>query len=116
MTLKNLIEEAHSIIPKISCNKFSNNLENYLVIDVREGTEIAETGSIPNAINIPRGLIEMKLSPSNEDKSLNADTAIVVYCGGGSRASLAGRTLKDLGFKNILNLEGGYRGWRDSSN
>ena len=115
MTLKNLIEEAHSIIPKISCGKFSNNLENYLVIDVREGTEIAETGSIPNAINIPRGLIEMKLSPSNEGKSLNADTYIVVYCGGGSRASLAGKTLKDLGFKNVYNLEGGYRGWRNFS-
>ena len=72
----------------------------------------------------------MKLSPSNEGKSLNgwgaslpkilasynADTSIVVYCGGGSRASLAGKTLKDLGFKNIYNLEGGYRGWKDSSN
>ena len=112
MTLKNLIEEAHSIVPKISCDKFSNNLENYLVIDVREGTEIAETGSIPHAINIPRGLIEMKLSPSNDNQYLNGDTSIVVYCGGGSRASLAGKTLKDLGFKNVYNLEGGYRGWR----
>jgi len=116
MALKDLIAEAHSIIPKISCDEFLTNADNYLVIDVREGTEIAETGSIPNAINIPRGLIEMKLSPSNEDKSLNADTSIVVYCGGGSRASLAGKTLKDLGFKNIYNLEGGYRGWRDFSN
>tara|TARA_B100001175_G_scaffold102740_1_gene87166 strand:- start:2387 stop:2737 length:351 start_codon:yes stop_codon:yes gene_type:complete len=115
MKLKDLIENAHSIIPKISCNKFSNNPESYLVIDVREGTEIDETGSIPNAINIPRGLIEMKLSPSNDDKSLNADTSIVVYCGGGSRASLAGKTLKDLGFKKVYNLEGGYRGWRDFS-
>ena len=55
MTLKDLIAEAHSIIPKISCDEFSTNAENYLVIDVREGTEIAETGSIPHAINIPRG-------------------------------------------------------------
>jgi len=130
MTLKNLIAEAHSIIPKISCDEFTMNANDYLIIDVREGTEIAETGAIPNAINIPRGLIEMKLSPSNEGKSLNgwgaslpkilasynADTTIVVYCGGSSRASLAGKTLKDLGFKNIYNLEGGYRGWKDSSN
>ena len=41
------------------------------MIDVREGTEILETGSIANAVNIPRGLIEMKLAPTNDDKGLN---------------------------------------------
>ena len=112
MTLKNLINEAHKVIPKISCESFKKNPEKYLVIDVREKTEIIETGSIPNAINIPRGLIEMKLSPA-EDDGLNADTPIVVYCGGGSRAALAGKTLKDIGFTNIQNLEGGYRGWKE---
>ena len=112
MTLKNLINEAHKVIPKISCESFEKNPEKYLVIDVREKTEIIETGSIPNAINIPRGLIEMKLSPA-EDDGLNADTPIVVYCGGGSRAALAGKTLKDIGFTNIQNLEGGYRGWKE---
>ena len=54
MTLKDLIAEAHSIVPKISCESFAKNSEKYFVIDVREGTEIAETGSIANAVNIPR--------------------------------------------------------------
>ena len=112
-TLKELITKAHSIVPKISCKEFSDDPSKYILIDVREGTEVAETGSIINSINIPRGLIEMKLTPSSEDLSLNADTPIVVYCGGGSRASLAGKTLKDLGFKNVQNLEGGYRGWKE---
>ena len=40
----------------------------------------------------------------------------VVYCGGGSRASLAGKTLIELGFKNVQNLEGGFRGWKEFSN
>jgi rhodanese-related sulfurtransferase len=39
----------------------------------------------------------------------------VVYCGGGSRASLAGKTLKDIGFTNVQNLEGGFRGWKEFS-
>ena len=69
MTLKDLIAEAHSIVPKISCNEFSINTHSLMVVDVREGTEIAETGSIPDAINNPRGLIEMKHNPSNEDDS-----------------------------------------------
>ena len=116
MTLKDLIARAHSMVPKISCESFSENSEQYFVIDVREGTEIEETGNIANAVNIPRGLIEMKLTPSNDDKDLNANTPIIVYCGGGSRASLAGKTLIELGFKNVQNLEGGFRGWKEFSN
>ena len=109
-TLKELIQEAHSLIPKISCNEFSNNKDKFLIVDVREASEIQETGMIEGAINIPRGLIEMKLTPGEND--LDVNTPIAVYCGGGSRASLAGKTLKDLGFKNVQNLEGGYRGWK----
>lgn len=112
MTLKDLIDEAHAIVPKISCEIFAKTSEDYFLIDVREGTEIIETGSIANAANIPRGLIEMKLSPNDDNQSLNADTPIVVYCGGGSRASLAGKTLIEIGFVNVQNLEGGYRGWK----
>jgi len=112
-TLKELISEAHTIVPKISCEEFSKRSAQYVLIDVREGTEILETGMLDNAINIPRGLIEMKLSP--ESDGFNADTPVVVYCGGGSRASLAGKTLKESGFTSIYNLEGGYRGWKEFS-
>ena len=115
MTLKDLIAEAHTLVPKVSCASFAKNSENYFVIDVREGTEINETGSIANAVNIPRGLIEMKLAPTNDNEGLNANTEIVVYCGGGSRAALAGKTLIELGFNNVQNLEGGFRGWKEFS-
>ena len=115
MTLKNLIDEAHTIVPKISCESLEKYREKFLIVDVREKTEIIETGSIDNAVNIPRGLIEMKLSPSKDEQGLSAETPIVVYCGGGSRASLAGKTLIELGFKKVFNLEGGFRGWKDFS-
>ena len=58
----------------------------------------------------------MKISPSSDDQGFNASTPIIVYCGGGSRASLAGKTLIDLGFKNVQNLAGGFRGWKEFSN
>jgi rhodanese-related sulfurtransferase len=112
-TLKDLIEEAHSIVPKISCNKFSSNKDKFFIVDVREASEIQETGMIEGAINIPRGLIEMKLTPGEND--LDSNTPIVVYCGGGSRASLAGKTLKEIGFTSVQNLEGGFRGFKKFS-
>jgi rhodanese-related sulfurtransferase len=111
--LKNLISLAHEVVPKISCKGFTANQKKFLIIDVREGNEIKETGTIDGALNIPRGLIEMKLVPGSD--GLNPDTPIVVYCGGGSRASLAGKTLKEIGFSDVQNLEGGFRGWKEFS-
>ena len=70
MTLKELIAEAHPLFLKYHVNLLLKTPDNFIVIDVREGTEIAETGSIPNAVNIPRGLIEMKLSPAMMTKVL----------------------------------------------
>jgi rhodanese-related sulfurtransferase len=115
MTLKDLINKANSLVPKISYQEYAKKPKEYLLIDVREGMEIEETGSIPNSINIPRGLIEMRGIPSNDNSDLDFNTPMIVYCGGGSRASLAGRTLKEIGFKHVYNLQGGYRGWKDCS-
>ena len=111
--LKHLIEMAHGVVPKITCEEFALDQKKFLTIDVREGSEIRETGAIDSAVNVPRGLIEMKLAP--DENQLHADTPIVVYCGGGSRASLAGKTLKEIGFTNVQNLEGGFRGWKEFS-
>ena len=113
-TLADLVKEAHMNVPKIKCEELVGNKDAMMLIDVRESSEIEETGSIDGAVNIPRGLIEMKLSPN--DESMKADMPIVVFCGGGSRAALAGATLRELGFKNVKNLEGGFRGWKNFSN
>ena len=111
--LKQLIALANGVVPKITCEEFALDQKKFLIIDVREGSEIKDTGAIDSAVNIPRGLIEMKLAP--DENQLHPNTPIVVYCGGGSRASLAGKTLKDIGFTNVQNLEGGFRGWKEFS-
>ena len=46
---------------------------------------------------------------------LLAKEGYLVYCGGGSRASLAGKTLKEIGFTSVQNLEGGFRGFKKFS-
>ena len=43
-------------------------------------------------------------------KKIKSDQPILVYCGGGSRAALAGKTLLELGFTNVQNL-GGLKDW-----
>ena len=73
--------------------------------------EVQESGMISGAHNIPRGLLEFQLKPS---EGFPADTPILVYCAVGARAALAGVTLKELGFTNVKNL-GGFKDWQDAS-
>ena len=45
---------------------------------------------------------------------LDPSKQIVVYCGVGGQGALSAKTLKDMGFKNVSNLEGGVKAWKDS--
>ena len=83
--------------------------EEFSLIDVRE-REDWYNGTIPGATTIPRGVLELKIDMVTTDK----DRRIVLYCGGGSRSALAAYMLQRMGFRNVLSLAGGYRGWVDS--
>ena len=78
------------------------------LIDTREESEYA-AGHIDNAILIPRGTLEFKLSavPEMTDKS----KPVLIYCRTGGRSALAAQTLQTLGYTNVLSLAGGFEGW-----
>jgi sulfur-carrier protein adenylyltransferase/sulfurtransferase len=80
--------------------------EDFALIDVREPDEVQQ-GSIPGAVPIPRGVLELHIDEVTTDKNKQ----IVLYCGGGSRSALAAWMLKKMGFKHPISLAGGYRGW-----
>lgn len=106
-TPEEMIQIANAMIKKITPAEVMNDNKEYLIIDVREAEELHSGGKVENAINIPRGLLEFKLRPS---ENLNEDTPILVYCAAGLRAALAGQTLKELGFNDVKNL-GGFEDW-----
>ena len=70
--------------------------ENGIIIDVREPAEFAEK-SANNAINIPRGLLEMKMLQQYP----NEDLAIFIHCATGARAAFSAEQLKRVGYKNV---------------
>lgn len=76
--------------------------QNAIVIDVRTADEYA-TGHIEGSINIPVD----NISSINYDK----DALIIVYCASGMRSSNAAKTLANLGYTNIHNLDGGLINW-----
>ena len=116
-TLEALLIEANDLVKRLSYEESVDLINNTqtVIIDVREESEVYNLGLIKNAIHIPRGLLEFKLSPNspNNPISISDDTNILVYCAGGYRSALAAKSLLDLGFKNVYNL-GGFQEWVES--
>ena len=116
-TLEELLIEANELVKRLSYNESLELINNTqtVIIDVREESEVFNLGLIKNAVHIPRGLIEFKLSPNSQNNPVLIDdnTNILVYCAGGYRSALAAKTLLDLGFKNVYNL-GGFKEWVES--
>ena len=116
-TLEALLIEANNLVKRLSYDESVDLINNTqtVIIDVREESEVYNLGVIKNAIHIPRGLIEFKLSPNspNNPVLIKDDTNILVYCAGGYRSALAAKSLLDLGFKNVYNL-GGFQEWVES--
>ena len=116
-TLNILLEIANKDIKRLTYEESLDLIKNTesIIIDVREESEVFNQGLIKDAIHIPRGLIEFKLSPnsSNNPCNINTDTNLLIYCAGGYRSALAAKTLSDMGFRNVFNL-GGYQEWIDA--
>ena len=112
-TIQEIIQEAYSEVPSITPEKAKEEQDNgALIIDTREINELALTGKVKNSIHIPRGLIEFQNKETNPNgiEGFTKDKKIILYCAAGSRAALAGKALKDIGFTDVYNL-GGFSDW-----
>ena len=113
-TLETMLIEANKNVERLTYEETCNIIKqpNTFTIDVREESEVANFGSIKNAIHIPRGLIEFKieLNSSNNLAGINNDSYLLFYCAAGFRSALAANTVKNLGFINVYNI-GGFGEW-----
>ena len=113
-TIQEIIQEAYNEIPTITAAEAKEEQDNgALKIDTREINELVITGKIKNSIHIPRGLIEFQNKETNPNgvDGFTKDRKIILYCAAGSRAALAGKVLKDIGFTDVHNL-GGFSDWQ----
>ena len=115
-TINELLDIANDSVTRVDFDTANEMILNgAYIVDVREESEVAQSGKIKDAIHIPRGLIEFQLSAESTTNPLNInkDSDILIYCAAGIRAALAAKTLQDLGFKNVYNL-GGLSEWVSS--
>jgi len=107
--IKKMVKEAKSKIKHIKLADLKNMMkgkEPFILIDIREPQEF-EAGNIPGSVNIPRGLLEFKITKKFPDREAN----IVIYCKNGGRASLAAQSLERIKYVNIRSVEGGWEAW-----
>lgn len=115
-TAQDYLAEANAVVPKI---EFDDAVAKHaagktVFIDVRDSGDIAQTGTIAGAERIARGMMEFAADPDTpfHNPKLTKDADIVLICGKGGQAALAGKTLKDMGYENVSNA-GGFPDWKE---
>ena len=116
-TAGDFLSEANSTVEKMDIELAiaQHGRESVVFIDVRDGKEIDFTGTIKGAQRIPRGFIEFAADESTDfhNKEITKDKEILLVCGAGGMAALAGKTLKEMGYTKVFNI-GGFKNWKDS--
>ena len=100
-------DEAHKMADDKQCN----------LIDIRDVRELQKEGQIEGANHIPRGMLEFWLDPESvyfKEGKLDLNKEMVLFCAGGLRSALAAKSLKDMGFKKVSHIEGGFGALKQS--
>lgn len=82
--------------------------ESFHLVDVREDNEW-QKGHASGAIHLGKGIIERDIEKAIPDH----DAEIVLYCGGGYRSALAADALQQMGYRNVISMDGGWKRWRE---
>ena len=108
-TFRDLLSAAKSEITEVDTEGAAAAIaDGAIVLDVREPDEYEE-GALLGAIHIPRGHLEAQI----EGRIIDKQAPVVAYCAGGVRSAFAAKTLAELGYTNVLSMEGGYGRWKD---
>ena len=97
-TIPEVISQAKAALTIVSAEEAVSlsEREGGVIIDVREPTEFAEK-SAKGVINIPRGLLEMKMLQMYPKDNM----AIFIHCATGARAIFSAEQLKRVGYTNV---------------
>jgi len=110
--VKDLLAEANSVVPKLSPAEAADRIRSgeVLVVDVRDPTEVQQTGRIKGAVNVSRGMLEFRADPDSQyhNPAFQKDKTILLHCASGGRSALAGKTLQDMGYTAVFNI-GGFK-------
>ncbi|EOR21685.1 rhodanese-like domain-containing protein [Cytobacillus oceanisediminis] len=92
------------IVKTVNQDEFRQGYRKAQLIDVREPNEY-EAGHVLGARNIPLSQLKMRKSEIRPDKP------VYLYCQNGMRSGRAAQFLNRKGYKDLTQLEGGFKKW-----
>ena len=111
-SVKSFLDAANAAVPRISADEARSLVaeRDALLLDVRDPAEVAASGKLAGAVNVPRGMLEFRADPDSPAHlaDFRKDRPVVVYCASGGRSALAGQTLQAMGYGEVRNL-GGFK-------
>jgi glyoxylase-like metal-dependent hydrolase (beta-lactamase superfamily II)/rhodanese-related sulfurtransferase len=112
-TVAQLLADAAAVVPFMSLANLKALTEasapDLIVLDVRE-RDAYESGHVPGARLLPRGQLELRVNDELSDPTHR----IVAVCEFGRISTLAAATLRQLGFRHVVALDGGMKAWREA--
>ena len=113
--VRNCLTDVREILPWDLEERLQKNPQ-LMILDVREPYEY-DAMHIKGSILIPRGILESACEWEYEETIPELVQArereIVVVCRSGFRSILAAHSMMLLGYKNVVSLKTGLRGWND---
>jgi rhodanese-related sulfurtransferase len=107
-----VVNEAKSRIQEVTVDDVlarQKRGDQFRLVDVREDDEW-RAGHAKGAEHIGKGVIERDIVGKAPDKN----EELVLYCGGGFRSALAAKNLQDMGYTNVISMDGGFSGWKNA--
>jgi rhodanese-related sulfurtransferase len=119
-SIQNLVSDAMGEIKTIDVNEAYQMTKdnNCNLIDIREITELENTGRVDGANHIPRGMLEVYLDPNSpifQNGQIDKNKEFVLFCAGGVRSALAVKSLKEMGYEKTSHIDGGFAAMSNSS-
>lgn len=109
------VKAAKQAVPQIGASDVKQMLgrDDVLIVDVRDSAEVTQSGKVPGAVNVSRGMLEFKADPTSpyfDGETFSKDKTVVLYCASGGRAALSGQALQEIGYTDVRNL-GAFKDW-----
>lgn len=116
-TAKEMVGEAKARIQNLTPQEVAAERErgDVLIVDLRDGEERRQHGTVPGAVHVPRGMLEFRADPTSpyHNEAFSPDKRVILHCASGGRSALGADTLQQMGYTNVAHLDGGFGAWKE---